>query len=35
MTAHDPSAFIAPITEEDIADYLLQTPVFLSATPSC
>lgn len=28
MTAHEPTPFIAPITEEDIADYLMQTPGF-------
>ena len=28
MTAHDPTPFIAPITEEDIADYLMETPGF-------
>lgn len=28
MTAHDPTPFMAPITEEDIADYLMETPGF-------
>jgi len=30
-----PSAIGSPITEDDIANYLANTQIFLSVTPSC